>query len=111
MSVELNNLHTDDVMIRSELKYIIGGKAVIVNCRVFGGKTGPFPVGRVLHEVRPVGIVRFRVEPDLEPTRKFGLVGNTTEVYAFIPSILLITLVGFPRLGVGYSTVTAPECI
>jgi hypothetical protein len=46
-------------------------------CRVFGGKTGPFPVGRVFRVVRPVATVRFRVEPDPEPTREFGPVANT----------------------------------
>jgi len=75
--VELHNLRTDHVMIRSELKYSIGGKVVMLKCRVFGGKTGPFPVGRVFRVVRPVATVRFRAEPDPEPTREFGPVANT----------------------------------
>jgi len=44
----------------------------------FGGKTSPFPKDRVFRVVRPVATVRFRVEPELQPTREFGPVGNTT---------------------------------
>ena len=58
-------------MIRSELKYLIGGKVVMLKCQVFGGKTGPFPVGRVFRVLRPVATVRFRVEPEPEPTWEF----------------------------------------
>jgi hypothetical protein len=50
----------------------------MLKCWVFGGKTGPFPVGRVFRVVRPVATVRFRVEPDPEPTREFGPVANTS---------------------------------
>jgi len=76
--VELHNLCTDHVMIRSELKYLIGGKVVMLKCQVFGGKTGPFPVGRVFRVLRPVATVRFRVEPEPEPTWEFWPVANTT---------------------------------
>jgi len=76
---ELHTLRTDHVMIRSELKYSIGGKDAMLKCQVFGGKTGPFPMGRVFRVVRPVATVRFRVEPDPEPTREFGPVANTMD--------------------------------
>jgi hypothetical protein len=45
-------------------------------CRVFGGKTGPFPMVQVFRVVRPVAMVQFRVEPYLEPTRKVGPLAN-----------------------------------
>src|SRR5882757_782054 len=64
-------------MIRSELKYLIGAKNVSLKCRVFGGKTGPFPMVRVFRVVRPVATVRVRVEPYPEPAREFGPVANT----------------------------------
>jgi len=75
---ELHNLRTDHVMIQSDLKFSIGGKVVVLKCRVFGGKTGPFPMGRVFRVVRPVATVRVRVEPEPEPTREFGPVANTS---------------------------------
>ena len=46
--VEMHNLHTDHVMIRSELKYLIGAKVVNLKCRVFAGKTGPIATVRFL---------------------------------------------------------------
>jgi hypothetical protein len=64
-------------MIRSELKYLIGGEAVMWKYRVFGGKTGPIPVGRVVRVIRTVATVQFRVELEPEPTRKFGPIANT----------------------------------
>jgi len=76
--LELHSLRTDHVTIRSELKYLIRGKVVRMKCLVVGGKTGPFPTGRVFREVRPSAMVRCRVEPDPEPTREFGPVANTT---------------------------------
>jgi len=75
--LELHNLPTDRVMIRSELKYLIGGKVVLLKCRVFVGKTCPFPIGQVFHVVEPVAKVRFRVEPEPELTRESGHVANT----------------------------------
>jgi hypothetical protein len=75
--VELYNLCTDHVMIRSELTYLIGVKVVMLKCQVFGGKTSTFPVGRVVHGVRPIATVRFRVEPEPEPTQEFGPGANT----------------------------------
>jgi len=45
--LELHNLRTDHVMIRSQLKYLIGAKVVRLKCRVFGGKTGPMATVRV----------------------------------------------------------------
>jgi hypothetical protein len=75
--LELDNLRTDHVMIRSELKYLIGAKIVDLKCWVFGGKTAPFPRVQVFHLVRPVATVRFHVEPNPEPTREFGPVANT----------------------------------
>jgi len=75
--LKLVNLRTDHVMIRSELKYLIGGKIVDIKCRVFGGKTTPFRTVRVFRVVRPVATVRSRVEPNLEPARELGPVANT----------------------------------
>ena len=75
--LKLHNLRTDHVVIRSELKYLIGAKMVNFKCRVFGGKTAPFPMVRVFRVVRPMATVRVRVEPDPEPTRQFGPVANT----------------------------------
>jgi hypothetical protein len=76
--LKLDNLRTDHVMIRSELKYLIGAKIVDFKCRVFGGKTAQFPTVRVFRVVRPVATVRFRVEPNPETTREFGPVANTS---------------------------------
>jgi hypothetical protein len=67
-------------MIRSELKYLIGGQVVMSKCWVFGGKPGPCPVGRGICVVRPVATIRFRVEPELEPTRDFGPIAHTAYV-------------------------------
>jgi len=78
--LNLNNLCTDHVMIRSELKYLIGATIVNLKCRVFGGKTGTFPMGRVFHVVRPVATVRFRVEPFPQPAREFGPIANSSHV-------------------------------
>jgi len=75
--VVLYNLHTDHVKIRSELKYLIGGKVVVLKCRDFGGKTGPFPVGWVFRGVKPVAMVWFQAERELEKTWEFGPVANT----------------------------------
>jgi len=44
-------------MIRSELKYLIGGKVVLLKCRDFGGKTGSFRMGLVFQVVRPVATI------------------------------------------------------
>ena len=76
--LKLDNLRTDHVMIRSELKYLIRVKIVDLKCRVFGGKTAPFPTVRVFRVLRPVATVRFRVEPNPEPTGEFGSVANTS---------------------------------
>jgi len=51
---------------------------VILKCHVFGGKTGPFPMSQVIHVVRHIAMVRFRVEPEQEPTREIGPIANTT---------------------------------
>jgi hypothetical protein len=72
------NLGTDHVMIRSELKYIIGAKIVDLKYRVFGGKTTAFPTVQVFRVVRPVVKVRLRVEPNPEPIWEFGPVAITT---------------------------------
>jgi hypothetical protein len=76
--LKLDNLRTDHVMIRSELKYLIGEKIVDLKCRVFGGQTAPFPTVRVFRVVRPVATVQFRVEPIPEPTWEFVPVANAT---------------------------------
>ena len=82
--IKLHNLCIDRVVIQSELKYLIGAKIVNLKCQVFGGKTGPFPTVKVFRVVRPVAKVQFQVEPDLEPTRQFGPVANTTGVPVLI---------------------------
>jgi len=51
-------------------------------CRVFVGKTGPFPLGRVFRVSSPVATVRFHVEPEPEPTREFRPVVVTSAVTA-----------------------------
>jgi len=43
----LHNLRIDHVMIRSELWYSIGAKAVRLECLVFGGKTSPIATVQV----------------------------------------------------------------
>jgi hypothetical protein len=45
--LELHTLRTDHVMIRSQLKYLIGAKVGRLKCWVFGGKTGPMATVRV----------------------------------------------------------------
>jgi len=65
-------------MVQSELKYLIGAKIVNLKSRVFGGKTGPFPMVRVFRVVRPLATVRFQVERNPEPTREFWLFAYTT---------------------------------
>jgi hypothetical protein len=76
--VELQNLCTDHVMTRSELKYLFGGKVLMLKSRVFGGKTGPFPVGQVFRVVATIATVGFHVEPEPIPTWEFAPVANTT---------------------------------
>jgi len=44
--LELLPLCTDHVTIRSDLNYLIGGKAAMLKCWVFVVKTGPFRMGR-----------------------------------------------------------------
>jgi hypothetical protein len=72
------NLRTDHVAIRSELKFLLGAQRAKWKCRVFGGKTGPFPTVQVIGVVRPVATVLFQVNPDPEPIREFGPVACTT---------------------------------
>ena len=79
--LELHNLCTDHVMMRSLLKYLIGGNGVMLKCRVFGGKTGPFPMGPVIRVVRSVAMVQIRVELEPEPTWEFGPVAYTNGVH------------------------------
>jgi hypothetical protein len=75
--LKLDNLRTDHVMIRSELKNLIGAKIVHFKCRVFGGKTAPSPTFRDFRVVRPVATVRFQVERKPEPTAEFGPVAKS----------------------------------
>jgi hypothetical protein len=77
--LKLDNLRTDHVMIRSELKYLNCVKIVDLKCRVFGGKHAPFPTVQVFRVVRPIATVWFRVEPNPELTREFGPVAYTTQ--------------------------------
>jgi len=77
MRLKLHNLRIDHVVVRSELKYLIGANIVNLKCPVFGGKTGPFPMVQVYCVVRPGATVRFWVELEPEPTRNFGPFANT----------------------------------
>jgi len=77
--LKLVNLRTDHVMIGTELKYLIGAKIVDLKYRVFGGKTTPFPMGRVFRVLRLVATVRSRVESNPEPTRESGPVVDISE--------------------------------
>jgi len=81
--LELHNQRTNHVMIRSALKYLITGKVVMLKCRVFGGGTGPFPMGPVFRVVRPVAMVQFRVKQKPEPTREFWPVANPRDMDIF----------------------------
>jgi hypothetical protein len=86
--VELHNLHTDHISIPSELKYLLGGKVVKLICWVIGGKTRPFPLGRVFHLVRPIATVWFVMEWEPELTREFGPVAHTSCIqYRMMDSI------------------------
>jgi len=49
----------------------------MMKCRVFCGKTGLFPMGRVFPVVRTVATVRFRVELEPEATQEIEYVANT----------------------------------
>lgn len=64
--LQLHNLSTDPVTIRSELIYLNLAQIVNVKCQVLGGKTGPFPTVWVFFMAGPVGMVKFKVEPTLE---------------------------------------------
>ena len=75
--LKLHNLCIDYVVIRSELKYLMVAKNVHLKCRVFGGKTGPFPMILVFGVVRPIATVRIQVEPEPELAYQFVPVANT----------------------------------
>ena len=87
--LKVHNVRTDHVMVQSELRYLIGAKIVNLKCLVSGGKTSPFPTALVFHVVRPVAMVRCRLEPDPEPTRQFGPVANTTHVTLYLSTVEL----------------------
>ena len=63
--LNLHNLHTDYVTIRSELRYLIGAKIVDIECRVFGENTfqrsrsGSKPDPESNREFRPVANTRY----------------------------------------------------
>jgi len=61
--LDLHNLHTDHIMIQSELKYLIGGKVVMLKCPVLCGN--------------PLQRFGSGLEPDPEPNQEFGPLGNT----------------------------------
>jgi len=67
-------------MVRSGLKYLLEAQILNLKCQVFGGKTGPFPMVQVVQVVRPVTMIRFRVEQDPEPTQEFGPVAITIHI-------------------------------
>jgi len=76
--IKLYNLRIDHVTIRSELRYFIGAKLMMLKCRVFGGKTGPIATVRVF--VWKDLFQRFGSQSELQPewTRRFGTVPNTS---------------------------------
>ena len=76
--LELHSLCTDHVAIQSALKYLIGGKVVMLKYRIFGSKTGRFPMRPVFRVVRPIATVPFGVQLEPELTREFGPVANRT---------------------------------
>jgi len=76
--LKLDILRTDRVVIQSELKYLVVGKMARLPGLGFPVETGPKAMVRVFRVVRPVGTVRFRVEPDPEPTREIRPFANTT---------------------------------
>jgi hypothetical protein len=89
--LKLHNLRIDQVVIRSELKYLLGAKLENLKSRVFVGKTAPFPTVPVFRVVRPeLATVWVRVELDPEPTWQFGPVGNTTndvDINFYLPGL------------------------
>jgi len=52
--LDLHNLRNDDVTIRSERKYSILAKVVMLKCRVFGGKIGPIATVQVFVWLSPL---------------------------------------------------------
>ena len=62
--LELHNLHTDHIMIRSELKYLIGEKVVMLKCQVLCGN--------------PLQRFGSGLEPDPEPNWECGPVANAS---------------------------------
>jgi hypothetical protein len=91
--LKLHNLHTDHVVIRLELKYLIGAKMVNLKCRVFGGKTASFPMVRVFRVLKHVATVRVRVEPDPELTRQLGPVAKISHNKNIVERILSANII------------------
>jgi hypothetical protein len=75
--LKLQNLRIHHVMIRSELKYLIGGKIVNLKRRVFGGKTGPIGTVRVFVWKEPLQWFGSSSNPIPEPFLRVGTVANT----------------------------------
>jgi hypothetical protein len=91
--LKLNNLHTDHVVIRLELKYSIGAKMVNLKCWVLGGKTAPFTMVRVFRVLKHVATVQVRVEPDPELTRLLGPVANPSHNQYIVERILSTNII------------------
>ena len=62
--LELHNLRTDHIMIRSELKYLIGGRVAMLKCQVLCGN--------------PLQRFGSGLETDPEPNQELGPVANTS---------------------------------
>ena len=61
--LKLDNLRTDHVMIRSELKYLIGAKHLGLQRPGFEVETGPNASGPGFSCGKTVATVRFRFQP------------------------------------------------
>jgi len=72
-----HKLCIDRVIIWSELKYLLRAEMIRLKYRVYACKTGPIPMVRVFHVVKPVARVRVWVEPDLQSAHEFGTIANT----------------------------------
>jgi hypothetical protein len=74
----LHTIHSDYVVIRSELKYSIGAQLVKLKFRDFGVKTSQIPTVQVFMSYDQLQQFGSRSEPVREPTLQFGTVDNTT---------------------------------
>jgi hypothetical protein len=76
--VRMHNRYIDYILIRSDLRYLIGNQYLNLKCQVSGHKTGPCQRVQVVCLKSPVAMVLFWVAPESEHTWKFGPVANTS---------------------------------